>query len=106
MIKDGHLIVQDVAVRLVEVNALLDDGLIVLMQRNAGLIESALTSEMPRLDHERIEFSVAILVDPSADGIAHTAGLDVRRPVAAIGVDSAMHVPVRPPNVSPVGGDD
>jgi hypothetical protein len=79
MVDDGNFVMQDVAVGLVEVDSLLDDGLIILVQRDAGLIEGALAPEISGLDDERIEFSVAILVDPSADGITDSAGLDIRR---------------------------
>src|SRR5215472_14558908 len=61
VIKDRHFVMQDIAVGPVEVNALPDHSLIVIVQRNAGLIESALSPKVPGLDHERIEFSVSIL---------------------------------------------
>jgi hypothetical protein len=46
------------------------------------------------------------LVDPSADGMADAARLDVGRPVAAVGVDASMQITVRSRDVSGVGRDD
>ena len=106
MIKHGNFVMQEVAVCLVEVDPLLDDGVIVLMQGNTGLIEGALTPEMAGFNYERIEFSVTVLIDPSADRVANTAGLNVRRPVVTSGIDSPVHVSVRPGNVDRFGSDD
>jgi hypothetical protein len=76
------------------------------MQRNTGLIEGALTPEMAGFNYERIELSVTVLIDPFANRVANTAGLNVRRSVVTIGIDSPVHVSVRPGNVGRVGSDD
>src|SRR5262249_58490423 len=66
-----------------------DDGLVVLVQRNAAEIEGARTAEVAGLDFEHIELAVTILVDPFADGVAVEAGLDLLWPGAAIGEDAS-----------------
>ena len=88
MVGDGHLVVQQILVGLVEIDALLDDGLIVLVQRNAAEIEGARTTEVAGLDFEHVELAVAILVNPFADGVAVEAGLDLLWPGAAVGEDA------------------
>src|SRR5262249_1413990 len=63
---------QHVGIGLVEIDALLDDGLVVLVQRNAGrAVEGARTAEAAGLDQERVEAAVAVGVLPPADRIAH-----------------------------------
>src|SRR5262245_35339609 len=86
---DGRdLIAQDVRVRLVEEDTLLDDGLIVLVQRNAARIEDARPLELARLDLEHVVAAVAILIDPLPDRVAGEGTLDILRPVAAVGIDA------------------
>src|SRR5262245_11326218 len=88
VVGDGHLVVQQILVCLVEIDALLDDGLVVLMQRNAAEVEGARPAEVTGLDFEHVELAVTILVDPFADGIAVEAGLDIVRPGTAVGEDA------------------
>ena len=52
MVHGGNVVVQQVLVGLVEVDALLDDGLIVLVQGQAGGFEDAGAEEVARFDFE------------------------------------------------------
>ena len=82
-----HLVVQELGIVLVEVNALLDDRLTVGVGRHAGRIERTRALQVAGLDLEHIEAAVAILVDPSADRIAEEGRRDLLGPVAAVGID-------------------
>src|SRR5262245_55813714 len=73
----GDLVTQDVRVGLVEEDALLDDGLIVLVQRDAARIEDARAFEMTGLHLEHVVAAVAILIDPFADRVAREGWLDI-----------------------------
>src|SRR5215469_2618332 len=70
VIDGGDLVVQAVAVGVVEVDALLDDGLIVGMQRQAAGVEGARALEAARLDLERAKAAGGVAVDPAADRVA------------------------------------
>ena len=72
---DGHLVVQEVPIGLVEENPLLDD---VSLSSCSGIplrSKCARTLEVAGLDFEHVVFAVAVLIDPLADGIAVEAGL-------------------------------
>src|SRR6516225_1281676 len=68
----GHrdLVMQDVVVRRVEIDALLEYRLVVGMQRYAGLVEEARALEILGLDLENTVVAIALLVDPTPEGIA------------------------------------
>src|SRR6185295_10896571 len=70
-------------------DALLDDGLVVVVQRDAAGIERARSLESAGLDLEQIEFAVAIGIDPSANGIAEQGRLDGLRPGAPVREDAS-----------------
>ena len=91
MVVDGDLVVEDVAVRLVEGDALLDDRLVVLVQRNAARLVGARPLEIAGFDFEGIETAVAVGIEPFADGIAHVAGFGRLRKIAPVRVDAAGH---------------
>ena len=70
---------QDVWICLVEVDPLLEGGLIVEVQRKAGEVVNARPFERPpRLDFENVVAAVTVLVDPSADRVARISWLVVR----------------------------
>src|SRR5262249_5909210 len=75
VVDDGDDVVHDVRVGLVERDRLLDDGLIVLVQRDAAEFDRAWTLEVAGLDLERVEAAVAVGVRPLADRIAREARL-------------------------------
>ena len=90
MIDRRDLVVNNISIGLVGVDSLPDDGLIILMERNArGAVESARAFHIAGLDFERVEAAGSSRVEPLADGIARIARLDVRRPSASVGIDSA-----------------
>jgi len=90
VVDGGDLVVQNVRIGLVLVDALLDDGLVVRMQRNAGAVEVGDLSA--RGSHlQQIVAAVAVLVDPFAEGIALEHRLHVLAS-RAVGVDAARVV--------------
>ncbi len=94
-----------VAVGLVEEYRLLDDRLIVLVQRNAAGVVSSGALEAARLDLEAIVPAAAVRIDPRADGITQEARLDVRGPVAPVGEDATIVVDVLDQDVGRVRRD-
>src|SRR4029434_373055 len=90
MVVDRDLVVQDVLVGLVEIDALLEDRLVVVMQRQARGIVMARSLETSGLDFQHVVAAVAVLVDPSADGIASERRLYLLRPIASVGIDAAV----------------
>src|SRR5215470_6037071 len=54
MIDRRDLVVEEIRVALVEIDALLDDRLVVLMQRNAAVVECARSFQAAGLDLERV----------------------------------------------------
>src|SRR6516162_9618261 len=78
MVDDRDLVVQQVRIGPVEMDALLEDGLIVVMKRQAGAVIGTGTLEgAARLDLEQAEAAGAVLVDPFADGVALIGRLHV-----------------------------
>src|SRR5260221_197475 len=105
MIDGGNVVVQQIRGGLVEIDALLDDGLVVFVQRDAAGVEDAWTLHAAGLNHERVIAAVAVLIEPLADGITQKPGLQrhVGRIVASICIDVAIEVGVtRHQNVSDV----
>ena len=94
IIDGGDLVVDDVLVVLVEIEALLGDGLVVRMQGNAAGLERAGAAHAAGLDAQLIVFAVAVGIDPLPDRIAGEIRLELRREVAPVGVDAARHVVV------------
>ena len=54
---------QNVAVGLVEIDALLDDGFVVGVERQAARLERPRAPDVPRLGFEQVVAAVAVLVD-------------------------------------------
>src|SRR5216684_5928876 len=88
VIDDGDFVVQHVGIAFVEIDALLDDALIVPVQRSAADIVVAGAFEAAGLDQQRVVAAVAVLVDPLADRIAreHRVGIHVVGKVAPVGM--------------------
>src|SRR5258708_8128097 len=89
MVDDGDLVMQDIAIGLVAVDSLLDDALIVRVQRKAGAVQGAQALESARLHLQEIVAAGPAGIDPLADGIAREGGIDVAGPAAAVGKNSA-----------------
>src|SRR5882757_7287749 len=89
-----HFVVQHIGVAWFCLDALLDDALVVGVQRHAAGIEGARAAEAAGLDLKRVVAAVAIAIDPLADGIARKRRRDLRRPVATVGEDPARVVDV------------
>src|ERR1700722_174209 len=70
MIVGRDVVVQQILVGFVEIDPLLDDGLIVLVERNALGVVGVRRADESRLDLKRIILAVAVLIDPFADGVA------------------------------------
>src|SRR5205807_1496455 len=88
MVDRGNLVVQQVRICLIEINLLLDDGLIVLVQRQAGAVEAARALHAACLYLENIVTAVAVCIDPFADRMAAEGGLQFLRPVTPVGINS------------------
>src|SRR5258708_32881190 len=69
MVDGGDLQVEEARIGLVEGYLLLDDGLAVLVHRNAAGLEGTVRFQAAGLDQERVEASLAALVHPGADRI-------------------------------------
>src|SRR5260370_5129557 len=96
MVDRGDVVVQQIRIGLVEIDALLDNGLVVSVQRDAGGVEGAGTLHGVGLDHERVVAAFAIVIEPSGDRIAQELRivLHVGREAASIRVDAAKEVVV------------
>src|SRR5215470_5462548 len=93
-VDNGHLVAEEIAIVLVEIDPLPDDGLVVLVQRNAAAVERARSLEIPGLDLERVVASVAVGIDPFADRVAEKGWLHSGGPIAPVGEDAAVVVDV------------
>src|SRR5262249_9773581 len=81
-----HFVRQRVGIVLVPKDPLLDDALIVRVQRDAGGVVGTGTLEMTRLDFERVEAAVAVGVDPFADRVTLEGRIDIALwPIAPVG---------------------
>src|ERR1700722_19491643 len=89
MVDQCHVVEQQVGISRVETDALLDHGLIVEVQRDAGILDQAGALEAARLDLERVVAAAASRIAPAADRGADIGGLQGRRPIAPIGIDAA-----------------
>src|SRR5258708_13237665 len=90
MIDRRDVVMEQIRVGLVEVDPLLEDRLVVPVQRQAAGVVGTRTLEAAGLDLEQVVVAVPFGVDPLADGIAVEARLERRRPIAAAGVDSPL----------------
>src|SRR5215470_1702663 len=93
-VDNGHLVAEEIAIVLVEIDPLPDDGLIVLVQGNAAAVERARSLEIPGLDLERVVAAVAVGIEPFADRVAEKGWLNSAGPIPPIGVDAAVVVDV------------
>src|SRR5215510_16508348 len=82
------LVAQYVRIGVVEGDSLLDDRLVVFVQRNAAGIVGPGALHAPRLEDERVVMAVPVLVFPFADGIAQERGFERFGPFAAVGIDA------------------
>ena len=64
MVDHGDLVIEDVGIGLVEIDPLLDDGLIIGVERNAVRAENAGAFETTGLDFEHVVAAIAVLIDP------------------------------------------
>src|SRR5712671_2427019 len=69
VVEDRNVVIDDVRVGRIEIEALLDDGFTVAVERNAARVVGARAFQEPRLDFQDVVFAVAVLVDPFADRV-------------------------------------
>src|SRR5207245_10507466 len=107
MIVGRNVVVKQIPVGLVEIDPLLDDGLIILMERNALGVVGVRRPDESGLDFEDVILAVAVLIEPFADGVAckHRQGGLRIGPIASIGVDAPIGiVDVADQDLSGLGG--
>src|SRR5205807_1483153 len=94
MVEHRDFVINDVLVGLIEVNALLDDGLTILVERNAAGIIGAGIFQQASLDFEHVVAAIAVLIDPFADRVTRIGQLIValRGPVASVGINPSIGV--------------
>ena len=93
MVGGGDVVMQEVGIGLVEVDALLDDGLAVLMEGNAAGIVRTRVFQVAGLDLERAVTAARVRLGPFADRIAREGRLEILREAAPVGIDPAASVP-------------
>src|SRR5262249_16163524 len=76
IINDRDLIMEQVLIGLAERDALLDHGLVILMQGNATDVDGARTFETTRFDFEDVVTTIPILIDPFSMRKTEERGLD------------------------------
>src|SRR6266436_7615354 len=106
MVDDGDLVMDQVRIGLVEMDALLEHGLVVEMQRKAGGIIGTRALEAARLDFEHVVTAVTVLVYPATDRITLIARFDFVRPIASVGENAAIVVHISDQYVCRVRRDD
>jgi hypothetical protein len=79
---------QHIAVGTIEIEPLLDDALIVPMQREAAVVVDAGAFKAASLNLERVVTTVSGRIEPSADGKPVEGGVETLRPIAPIGLDA------------------
>src|SRR5215813_10137691 len=87
MVDGGDLVDQHVLVGLVEVDALLEDALSVIVQANAARLVGAWALETASLDLERGIAAACVRIDPLADRETVEGRLNLLRPFASISKD-------------------
>src|SRR5215510_10922648 len=68
IVDDRQVIMQKVRIGLVEINTLLEDGLVVAMERQAAGVVGARALEATGLDLQQVEAAITVGIDPFADG--------------------------------------
>lgn len=106
MVDGGNFVVENVWIFLVQINSFFDNGLVVLVQRQAGRIHHARAFHAPRFDFQHVELSRSLAIHPSADRIASERGFDFVRPIATVSVDAAEAVNVFAQHMDRVRRDD
>ncbi len=86
----GDFVMKEVAVRLVEIDALPDDALAILVQRNAAAVEETRPFEIAGFGFEDIETSIPVVIDPFADAVAGEGRLNDLGPLASVCENSSM----------------
>src|SRR5262249_10305686 len=84
IINNGDLVMEQVAIGLVEKDTLLEDSLVVFMKGNAADINGARPLKAACFDFEGIVAAIPILVDPFSVRKAEERGLNRLRPFAFI----------------------
>src|SRR5262245_55639558 len=97
---------RDASVQFVNENLLLDDALIIEMQRHSAGVVSAGTSETTCLHFENVVAAIPVSVDPLADGVAKEGGYDLLRPRSPVREDATVVVDVICQNVGRLRRDD
>src|SRR5262249_18685288 len=87
----GDLVDQHILVGLVDIDALLDDGLAVVMQADAARLIGARTLEPAGLDLERGKAAARIRIDPLADRETIEGRFHLLGPVPTVSKDSPRH---------------
>src|SRR5258706_6389612 len=106
MVDDGDLVMDQVGIGLVEMDALLEHGLVVEMQREARCIVGPRTLEAAGLDFEYVVTAVTVLVDPATDRITLIGRFDFVRPIASVREDAAIVVHITDQYVCRVRRED
>src|SRR5262249_28931866 len=92
IVDDGDLVVGDIGIGLVDEDLLLDDSLVVAMQRQPARLVSARAAEATRLDLEHVIAAVAVGIAPFADRIAEQRRDDLLGPGPPVGEDAPVVV--------------
>src|SRR5262249_49227961 len=102
----GDLVEEDVGLVPIQVEALFDDCLVVVVERDSAGIISAGAGEAAGLDREHVVLAVAIRVDPSTDGISEQGRLQSGGRVASVGEEATRIADVLDKDVRGVRRDD
>ena len=95
MVDYRDIVMEDIRIGFVQVNSLLDDGLIVLVQQGTAAVKSARPPERAvGLGFEQIIAADPLGIDPFADGITKEGRLQIRGPIAPVGIDATIVVDV------------
>ena len=94
VVDHGDVVIERVAVGLVEIEPLLDDGLVILVEGHPRDFVGARTPQEPGLDFERGVLALTSLVDPPADRVARERSFGVGGPIAAVGIDPPILIVV------------
>jgi hypothetical protein len=81
MIYDGDLIMQNVPIGFVQIDAFLEYRLIVFVQRQAGSVEFPGALEPPGFNLQDVVAAFAALIYPSADRVARIGRLGLCGPI-------------------------
>ena len=106
MVDDGDLVVHDILVGLVEIHPLLDDALLVEMQRQSAGVVGAGAAKGAGLDLEHVVMAAAGFIDPFADRVAHIGRIDLLGPIAPIGENPPLDVAAIDQDIGGVRQDD